>query len=109
MKLSYRTWMTLLLGVLILMIPLGMVLMRLLPEEGVAQKKLWLRWAAGYLLALFGVLSALIWVVLKEVRQTLEQFRQAHRQAFEEMTEQIREDYRKRQQQQRSRQNGAER
>ena len=81
MKLSYRTWMTLLLGVLILMIPLGMVLMRLLPEEGVAQKKLWLRWAAGYLLALFGVLSA----------------------------EQIREDYRKRQQQQRSQQNGAER
>ena len=46
MKLSYRTWMTVLLGVLILMIPLGMVLMRLLPEEGVAQKKLWLRWAA---------------------------------------------------------------
>lgn len=96
-RFRYRTWMTLLLGALILMIPVGMMLMRALPEEGVAQKKLWLRWASVYLLALLAFLIALVWVVLKDIRQSLEQYRQAHRQAFEEMTEQIREDYRKRQ------------
>lgn len=96
-RFRYRTWMTLLFGALILMIPVGMMLMRALPEEGVAQQKLWLRWASVYLLALLTILIALVWAVLKDIRHSLEQYRQAHRQAFEEMTDQIREDYRKRQ------------
>ncbi|MER3403224.1 MAG: hypothetical protein C4336_06380 [Armatimonadota bacterium] len=95
-RINYRTWMTVLLGVLVLMIPLGAVLIRALPEEGIAPKKLWLRWAGAYLLILLGLLGALVWVVLKDIRQSLEQFRRAHREAFEEMTFQIREDYRKR-------------
>ncbi len=87
--------MTILLGILVAMIPVGILLMRAVPEEGVEAKRAWLRWAGVYLLVIIGVLMALIWTVLKEVRQSLEQFRKAHREAFDQVTEQIREEYRK--------------
>ncbi len=94
-RISYRAWMTILLGLLVAMVPLAIVLMRQLPEEGVEAKRLWLRWAGVYLLVVLGVLVALVWVVLKEVRQSLEQFRKAHREAFDQVTQQIREEYRR--------------
>ncbi len=106
-RLSYRTGMTILLALMVAMIPLGMVLMRAVPTEGAELKRLWLRWASVYLLILFGLLIALVWVVLKEIRRSLEQYRSAHRQAFDEMTRQIRADY-ERKRQRRESQNGSD-
>jgi len=97
-KLSYRVWMTLLFIGLVLMIPLAVLLKRAVPVEDDEAKRMWLRLAGGYLLMLMALLMALVWVVLKDIRQSLERYRAAHRHAFEEMTEQIREDYRRRQQ-----------
>ncbi len=97
-KLSYRAWTTILFGILIAMIPVAVLLMRSVPAEGEEAKRMWLRLAGAYLLILLGLLVALAWVVLQDIRQSLERFRAAHRRAFEEMTEQIREDYRRRQQ-----------
>jgi hypothetical protein len=97
-KLSYRAWMTILFIALLLMIPLAVLLRQAVPEEDDEAKRMWLRLAGGYLLLLMGLLIALAWVVLKDIRQSLERYRAAHRRAFEEMTEQIREDYRRRQQ-----------
>ncbi len=98
LKLSYRAWMTVLFVALLLMIPLAVLLKQAVPEENDEAKRMWLRLAGGYLLILMGLLMALVWVVLKDIRQSLERYRAAHRRAFEEMTEQIREDYRRRQQ-----------
>jgi uncharacterized membrane protein len=97
-RLSYKTWMTLLFIALIAMVPLAVLLMRAVPAEGDEAKRMWLRLAGGYLLLLMALLVALAWVVLKDIRQSLERYRTAHRRAFEEMTEQIRADYRRRQQ-----------
>ncbi len=98
LRFSYRSVMTVLLAVLVALVPVGVLLMRTVPTEGEEAKRLWLRWAGVYLLALFGLLIALVWVVLKDIRRSLEQFRKAHRQAFEEMTEQIRADYERKRQ-----------
>jgi uncharacterized membrane protein YqjE len=98
LRLSYRAWITVLFIALLLMIPLAVLLRQAVPEEGDEAKRMWLRLAGSYLLILMGLLIALAWVVLKDIRQSLERYRAAHRRAFEEMTEQIREDYRRRQQ-----------
>ncbi|MCS7065122.1 MAG: hypothetical protein NZL85_02470 [Fimbriimonadales bacterium] len=98
LKLSYRAWMTMLFIALVAMIPVAVLLMRAVPAEGDEAKRMWLRLAGGYVLLLMALLVALVWVVLKDIRQSLERYRTAHRRAFEEMTEQIREDYRRRQQ-----------
>ncbi|GBC92357.1 hypothetical protein HRbin15_00825 [bacterium HR15] len=92
--------MTILFIALVAMIPVAVLLKRAVPVEGDEAKQMWLRLAGGYVLILMGLLSALVWVVLKDIRQSLERYRVAHRRAFEEMTEQIREDYRRRQQRQ---------
>ncbi|MCX7924799.1 MAG: hypothetical protein N2554_03190 [Fimbriimonadales bacterium] len=107
-KLSYRAWMAILLGALVGLIPLGLVLLRMLPRETAADKRAWLLWASLLLIAAVVLLFTLIWVVLKDIQQIQEQYRKAHRAAFEEMTEQIRADYLRKQAQQRGSQNGAE-
>ncbi|MCX7993016.1 MAG: hypothetical protein N2651_05055 [Fimbriimonadales bacterium] len=107
-KLSYRAWMAILLGALVGLIPLGLVLLRLLPRETAADKRAWLLWASLLLVVAVTLLFTLIWVVLKDIQQIQEQYRKAHRAAFEEMTEQIRADYRRKQAQQREGQDGVE-
>ncbi|MCS7207979.1 MAG: hypothetical protein NZ874_00215 [Fimbriimonadales bacterium] len=108
-NLSYRVWMAVLLGALVGLIPLGLVLLRLLPRETAADKRAWLLWASLLLIVAIVLFFALIWVVLKDIRQIQEQYRKAHREAFEEMTEQLRADYRRRQAQQQGSRNGVER
>lgn len=90
--------MTVLFIALVAMIPLAVLLKQAVPAEDDEAKRMWLRLAGGYMLLLMALLVALVWVVLKDIRQSLERYRAAHRRAFEEMTEQIREDYRRRQQ-----------
>ncbi|MCS6919511.1 MAG: hypothetical protein NZM28_07050 [Fimbriimonadales bacterium] len=107
-KLSYRAWMAILLGALVGLIPLGLILMRVLPRETAADKRAWLLWASLLLVAAVVLLFALIVIVLKDIQQIQEQYRKAHREAFEEMTEQLRADYRRKQAQQRGSQNGVE-
>ncbi len=107
-KLSYRAWMAILLGALAGLIPLGLILLRLAPRETADDKRMWLLWASLLLVVAVGLLFALIWIVLKDIQQIQEQYRNAHREAFEEMTEQIRADYRRKQAQQRGSRNGAE-
>jgi len=90
--------MTVLFIALLAMIPVAVLLMRTVPADDDEAKRMWLRLAGGYVLLLMALLVALLWVVLKDIRQSLEHYRAAHRRAFEEMTEQIRADYRRRQQ-----------
>ena len=90
------------------LIPLRFVLLNALPRETADEKRLWLLAASVVLVIAVGLLFALIWLALKDIRQITEQYRQAHREAFEEMTEQIRADYRRRQERERGRRNGAQ-
>lgn len=105
---SYRIWMAILLAMLVGLIPLRMALMRWLPHETPADKRVWLLWMGALLMVAIAFLIALIWLVLKDFQQIAEQYRKAHREAFEEMTEQIRADYRRKQQERTSR-NGTQR
>jgi len=107
-KLSNRAWMAILLAGLVGLIPARLFLLRALPQETADEKRIWLIAASALLIVAVGLLFALIWLALKDIREIQEQYRKAHRAAFEEMTEQIRADYQRKQAQQRGKQNGAE-
>ena len=107
-RLSYRAWMAVLLGALIALVPLWVVVRNALPRETADEKRLWLLAASVVLVVAVGLLFALIWLALKDIRQIAEQYRKAHREAFEEMTERIRADYRRRLERERGQRNGAE-
>jgi ABC-type nickel/cobalt efflux system permease component RcnA len=107
-KLSNRAWMAILLAALVGLIPARLFLLRALPQETADEKRVWLIAASALLIVAVGLLFALIWLVLKDIREIQELYRKAHRAAFEEMTEQIRADYQRKQAQQRGKQNGAD-
>lgn len=107
-KLSNRVWMAILLAALAGLIPARLLLLRALPQETADEKRMWLMAASVLLIAAVGLLFALIWLALKDIREIQEEYRKAHREAFEEMTEQIRADYQRKQAQRRDKHNGAD-
>ncbi|GIV05771.1 MAG: hypothetical protein KatS3mg016_1346 [Fimbriimonadales bacterium] len=107
-KLSNRVWMAILLAALAGLIPARLFLLRALPQETADEKRIWLMTASALLIGAVGLLFALMWLALKDIREIQEQYRKAHRAAFEEMTEQIRADYRRKQAQSQGKQNGAD-
>lgn len=98
MYISRRTWMSILLGSIVLMIPLAWLLLRSAPIDDLAGRAAWLRWVMLYWSVLLSLIVLLLLLTVVEIREVLNLYRRSRRQTWEETKQQLIEDYKRRQQ-----------